>query len=637
MHFANLGAAALVAFSACATAVSLPSTHVLHEKRSGNPSQWTKHSLAPRDVTLPVRIGIKPRNIEMGHDELMSISDPASPNYGKHWTAQEVHDFFAPAASTVHDVRKWLASAGIGRGRHQVAPSRGHIEFDASIDEVESLLNAKYEVWKNTDTGALSLSCDEYHVPAHIQKHIDFITPTIGMSAPTDPKNSLKRRAVQSHGKIRQPIHRPLSPPSSGSDPNNVTECARSISPACVRALYNIPDTAPKNVTGNELGIYESGDTYDQADLDAFFKYFNTPEIPAGTHPILNGVDGGTAPVPQEEGGGESMLDFQLAYPLVHPQGIRLFQTLDLQSTQSFGIFNPFLDAIDKSYCTYDGGDDPKIDPQFPDGSGWNQTAMCGVYDPPHVISFSYALAEATYPAAYAERQCHEYMKLGLQGVSLIFASGDNGTLSRAGDAGCLSDNRQNPGFPASCPYVTAVGATQLKKNATVKDAEVAVIPEYTYGAVFTSGGGFSNYFAQPSYQADAVNGYLKNNTKLPKAGSFNRTGRAFPDVSANGLNITVVTNGEWESQAGTSASAPIFASIITRLNGERILAGKKPVGFLNPTLYSHPEMFNDIVEGENWGCNAETAFTAQAGWDPVTGLGTPKYPKMLEVFLNLP
>jgi tripeptidyl-peptidase-1 len=454
MHFANLGAAALVAISAC-TAASLPSTHVLHEKRSGNPAQWAKHSVAPRDVTLPVRIGIKPRNIDLGHNELMEISNPASSNYGKHWSAEEVHDFFAPAASTVHDVRKWLSSSGIGNHRHQVAPSRGHVQFDASIEEVESLLKAKYEVWKHTDSGALSLSCDEYHVPAHIKDHIDFITPTIGMSSPSEPKNSLKRRNVSPHEKIGQPIHRPMSPPSSGSDPNNVTDCARAISPACIRALYQIPDTAPKNVTGNELGIYESGDTYDQADLDSFFKYF-TPNIPTGTHPTLNGVDGGTAPVPQNEGGGESMLDFQLAYPIVHPQGIRLFQTLDLQtSTQTYGIFNPFLDALDKSYCSYAGGDDPKIDPTFPDDYGWNKTAQCGVYTPPHVISISYELAEATYPAAYAERQCHEYMKLGLQGVSLIFASGDNGTLSRAGEAGCLSGDRQNPGFPSSCPYGT--------------------------------------------------------------------------------------------------------------------------------------------------------------------------------------
>ena len=69
--------------------------------------------------------------------------------------------------------------------------------------------------------------------------------------------------------------------------------------------------------------------------------------------------------------------------------------------------------------------------------------------------------------------------------------------------------------------------------------------------------------------------------------------------------------------ELGTSASAPIFASIVNRLNEERILAGKGPMGFLNPTLYSHPEMFNDIVEGYNLGCNSTPAFYTTKGWDP--------------------
>ena len=76
---------------------------------------------------------------------------------------------------------------------------------------------------------------------------------------------------------------------------------------------------------------------------------------------------------------------------------------------------------------------------------------------------------------------------------------------------------------------------------------------------------------------------------------------------------------------------------MINRLNEERLAASKGLIGFLNPTLYSNPDMFNDITEGYNWGCNASIAFYAQKGWDPLTGLGTPNYPKMLKVFLELP
>jgi subtilase family serine protease len=55
---------------------------------------------------------------------------------------------------------------------------------------------------------------------------------------------------------------------------------------------------------------------------------------------------------------------------------------------------------------------------------------MCGVYKPTNVISVSYGGQEADLPLSYQKRQCLEYMKLGLQGVSFLFASGDSGVSS---------------------------------------------------------------------------------------------------------------------------------------------------------------------------------------------------------------
>lgn len=154
----------------------------------------------------------------------------------------------------------------------------------------------------------------------------------------------------------------------------------------------------------------------------------------------------------------------------------------------------------------------------------------------------------------------------------------------------------------------------------------------------FYSGGGFSNVFEQPSYQAAAVNNYLSKYAPNygPGDSVYNKSGRAFPDVSALGLNLSTVYNATILGIGGTSASAPIFASIVTLLNEERLSAGKKPVGFLNPTIYKHPEMFNDITIGANPGCGTK-GFSASPGWDPVTGMGTPNYPKMSKVFMSLP
>ena len=131
------------------------------------------------------------------------------------------------------------------------------------------------------------------------------------------------------------------------------------------------------------------------------------------------------------------------------------------------------------------------------------------------------------------------------------------------------------------------------------------------------SSGGFSNFFGTASYQETVVNAYLAKlgNTNANK---FNRSGRAFPDVSAQGENVEIVFQGEAGLVAGTSCSSPIFASIISLINDRLAAAGKPPLGFLNPFLYgAAASTFTDITTGDNPGCNTN-GFPAEAGWDPV-------------------
>jgi tripeptidyl-peptidase-1 len=247
--------------------------------------------------------------------------------------------------------------------------------------------------------------------------------------------------------------------------------------------LYGIPK-GDSSHAGNEIGIFEDGDFYDQADLDLTFAAI-APYVPQGTHPTLDGIDGGTAPM---EGfvGVESLLDMSIIFPLIHPQQAVLFQVDDLKEVESAeGFGDTFLDALDASYCTFEGGDDPNLDPKYPDtgpnppdnpflaNGTWDKPEMCGAYTPTNVISVSYGLGENTFSYFYENRQCMEYMKLGLQGVTVVYASGDSGVSNRGE---CIlpaivpngTDFEQNPGafspsFPAACPYLTTVGATQVR------------------------------------------------------------------------------------------------------------------------------------------------------------------------------
>lgn len=86
---------------------------------------------------------------------------------------------------------------------------------------------------------------------------------------------------------------------------------------------------------------------------------------------------------------------------------------------------------------------------------------------------------------------------------------------------------------------------------------------------------------------------------------------------------------------SGTSVATPAWAAILAMLNEERRRVGKGSVGFVNPVLYKHPEVFTDITRGSNPGCGTD-GFHAVKGWDPVTGLGTPDWEKLKSLFLEL-
>lgn len=130
-------------------------------------------------------------------------------------------------------------------------------------------------------------------------------------------------------------------------------------------------------------------------------------------------------------------------------------------------------------------------------------------------MSTSYSQDEADLTPAYARRQCAEYGKLGLLGTTVLYSSGDSGVGGDCLDGGV----RFSPGFPVTCGFVTAVGATQINPGSTVKD------PEGACEQVIFSGGGFSNTFEMPSYQAAAVTSFLKNHPPPYTSAQYNNSG----------------------------------------------------------------------------------------------------------------
>ncbi|KAJ7203774.1 peptidase S8/S53 domain-containing protein, partial [Mycena pura] len=440
--------------------------------------------------------------------------------------------------------------------------------------------------------------------------------------------------------------------------------CDQTFTPACARSLYNmtyIPKAIDKNSFGMVSGI---SNTFLQSDLDTFFANFSPSLV--GKSPLFVSIDGGVVDVGNGSDVGEDGWILQYTMTLVDPQPVTMMQVGD-PVAGDFLSFNEWLDAVDGSYCTSDGGDDLAFDPQFPDPTivGGFQGHSCGTVKPPLVITNSRADQEYRLSPFYEKRQCNEFAKLGLMGVTVLFSAGDVGAAGTTRGY-CLDDNGSvnlnathfNPAWSAACPWITAVGGTQVKANLSGSHVGAAVEEVWNHevvpglGFFISGGGGFSNRFPTPQYQKAAVDSYLANlrKTNPQQLKHFNAGGRAYPDISANANNFVAVEDGAFTLDSGASGATPMVASIITLVNDARLAAGKSPVarvlwsGNDNQQIYSphFAGAFNDIVSGTSQGCKGwqgdrAGGFEAVPGWDPATGVGTPNLGVLIEKWLELP
>lgn len=260
---------------------------------------------------------------------------------------------FRPSEQTEREVREWLIENGIREKRITHSDNKGWFAFYATAGEAEKLLYTEYHEFEDSVSGGIIPACEAYHVPKHIRKHIDYITPGIKLLAPVESHKSKRKAALAKKELSTRNTHDLLKVDAQiQPDPNDLSTCDIAITPACVAALYKIPKGHSHNPS-NSMGIFESEmEFYTQEDLDLFFTNF-TSNIRNGTHPIPANIDGGQQSTDDPYyAGGEVNLDLMLAYPIVHPQTITLYQVDDFavqmnpNDTYTFG-FNTFLDALD--------------------------------------------------------------------------------------------------------------------------------------------------------------------------------------------------------------------------------------------------------------------------------------------------
>ena len=123
------------------------SPYTLHEKRTHIPAGWTLNRRYDPSTTIPLRFALIQRNIDDIGKHLMEVSHPESKKYGRHWSAGDVLEMFAPSDETIDAVKSWLLDSGIERDRIQLTSSKGWIEVTATVEEAERLLQTEYNLY----------------------------------------------------------------------------------------------------------------------------------------------------------------------------------------------------------------------------------------------------------------------------------------------------------------------------------------------------------------------------------------------------------------------------------------------------------------------------------------------------------
>jgi len=211
----------------------------------------------------------------------------------------------------------------------------------------------------------------------------------------------------------------------------------------------------------------------------------------------------------------------------------------------------------------------------------------------PSVISISWGQNEAGWTVQALDSYDALFADAAELGITVYAAAGDDGAADN-GDG-------LNVDFPASSPHVVACGGTTLS-------ADDEVVWNETASGHGATGGGVSVHFGLPKYQHAA---------KVPK-NPKGKPGRGVPDVSGDADPLTgyrVRVDGRDTVIGGTSAVAPLWAGLTALANQ----GNPHPAGDPHERLYAHLEVFVDIVNGDNGG------YHAGPGWDPCTGLGSPK------------
>eukprot|EP00928_Gymnodinium_smaydae_P016157 TRINITY_DN16021_c0_g1_i3.p1 TRINITY_DN16021_c0_g1~~TRINITY_DN16021_c0_g1_i3.p1 ORF type:complete len:758 (+),score=85.48 TRINITY_DN16021_c0_g1_i3:54-2327(+) len=509
---AAVATSALAAFAWWSTSTARAAEQPLVEHAPEFVGLWTSAARCHRDLQHEVTFVVSSKDQDKFEEMVHDLSNPDSPRFRQWLTWSQVQTLTRNDKSH-HAVKQWLNS--LGNEVHGIEDIGSHlIRARAPISLWEASLRAEFESFSHIDARATRPRAKSYTLPAPLHGHVDGVLGILDLDL--HPSRTVQRV---------KPAGEPIG---------LVSTVDGYVTPALLRSYYGMPSDSSQvqcNGTCTSQAVFSSlHQKYGPSDLTKFEGVFNLPPRRIDELDALKDVASSRNGECKADPGScmEANLDVQ-------------YMTAMSPESSSTGVY--YLEQMSSPMG---------VQPLFKNLI----EALHGMRNPPHVISISYGAAEIGHSISVTKAFNRVASQLSAQGVTIIASSGDDGANGLSGLMGRLGWNCELVmsavglvvDWPASSPWVTSVGATMgIEKGSPEKACEVK--PDNN--VLITSGGGFSKMNSVPFWQHGLSAG----------------GGRGVPDVSLAGHSYMVEVGGNMLGVDGTSASAPVFAAMISTIN----------------------------------------------------------------------
>jgi hypothetical protein len=571
-------------------------------------------------------VALRPRDPAALQAYATAVSTPGSTEHGRYLAPGAFAARFGPTPGTIRAVEHQLVSSGLAVTA--VASDGLLVHFRAPAPRVAAAFGTTLERYRLADGRPAYAPTSALTLPATVASSVQAV---LGLSdvlaahsdlAPADAP----RQGGAGHRAALVPVT-PASAPAGAP-----VACPDAT--AAAQAYGGLTDTQIGNSYGT-TGLYRAGDLgagqtvaifelepFATSDIAAFDACYFGAKAAASMLSRLTttAVDGGQQVGP---GSGEAELDVEDVSATAPGARIDVYEAP-----------NDDLGTVD-NYATIVDADTAKV------------------------LSTSWGFCEQPLQDAYPGTQQVEntlFEQAAVQGQSVFAAAGDAGSDDCAEQGPKTAAPYLSVDDPESQPFVTSAGGLTITDAS--RPPEEQVWNDGPDGGA--GGGGESDTWTEPSWQADSRVPGINNKTVLAAAAKASGApaGAAFcdasayyasvstgcrevPDVSAQADEftgaVTVLYAGEWTTFGGTSSAAPLWAGMLALVNASATCtadpATSTGVGFANPSLYAlasvpaeYAASFTDVTAGDNdaFGISGGL-YPATTGYDMASGLGSPE------------